>query len=230
HRHHTDLAPEVLGVGGDLLERIRGRTHQHRVHLHLMRADQPPELFRHRENDMEVRDRQQLRLPGLEPLLALEPIALRARTMATRVEHVALAPAGRAQDDLAPCPRGATAAERIDRVAMPLGHPLAVGLQVLGGKVPDDARHRRRHDASHVDDFLGSVLEHGDVSWPKGDDPHAQELDRSATRPSSWHWHCYRTARPSLMPRNRTTEGKGRLSTNTTWGARHVARSALRQQ
>ena len=85
YRGETDLGAEVLGVGGDLRERLGRGREQQAVDLGLVLVGDGADLRRQREHDVEVRHRQQLGLARLQPCLRRRPLALRAMPIAARV-------------------------------------------------------------------------------------------------------------------------------------------------
>ena len=70
-REKADVGAEMLGVGSHLKERLRGGTEEDRIDDLLVPQGEDGDLGRHREDDMEVGDREQLGLPLREPLRAL---------------------------------------------------------------------------------------------------------------------------------------------------------------
>ena len=78
HAQEADLRTEMLWVGGDGAQRLRGRPEQDVVDLGLVLERDGGDLVRHREHHVEVGHVEQLRLPVLEPLGPRETLALRA--------------------------------------------------------------------------------------------------------------------------------------------------------
>jgi hypothetical protein len=85
HRDEADRGAEMLGVGGDRAKRLRRGAEQDLVNHLRVAEGHGGELVGHGENDMEVLDRQQLRLSVGEPLGALELLALGAVPVAAGV-------------------------------------------------------------------------------------------------------------------------------------------------
>ena len=81
----ADLGPEVLGVGGDLLQGLRGGPEQQVVDDPRVLQGDRPERRREGEDDMEVLDREQLGRPRLDPPRRLGGLALGAVAVAARV-------------------------------------------------------------------------------------------------------------------------------------------------
>ena len=89
HSDKTDLGAEVLPVASDPAQRLRRRPEQDRVdRLLVLEGD----LGRRRwdcEDDVEIRDRQELGLPGRQPRGAGAALALRAMPVAAGIVGVA---------------------------------------------------------------------------------------------------------------------------------------------
>ena len=81
----ADLGPEVLRVGGDLLQGLGGGFEQEAVDLPRVLQRDRAERRRERKDDVMILDRQQFRLPGLHPLRGGGGLALGAVAVAARV-------------------------------------------------------------------------------------------------------------------------------------------------
>src|ERR1700689_4990599 len=86
HAEETNLGTEVLWVGGDLPQRLRGRLEQDVVDHGLVLEGDDLDLRRHGEHHVEVRHVEQFRLAVLEPLSPCETLALWATAITARVE------------------------------------------------------------------------------------------------------------------------------------------------
>jgi hypothetical protein len=85
HGDETDLGPEVLRVGGDRAQGLGGGAEQNAVdHLLILEGDLGHRR-RQREDDMEIRHRQQLGLARGEPFGAGLALALRAMPVAAGI-------------------------------------------------------------------------------------------------------------------------------------------------
>ena len=82
HRRDADLRAQMPGVGGDGGERLGGRAEQDRIDGGLVLEGDLGKRRGQREHDMEIRNRQQLGLPGRQPLGTRLPLALRAMAVA----------------------------------------------------------------------------------------------------------------------------------------------------
>src|SRR6266700_172164 len=82
---HAELGAEMPGVGRDGGERLRGRAEQDRIDRGLVLEGDVADRRRQREDDMEVRHRQQLSLPLREPLGPRQPLAFGTVTVAAGV-------------------------------------------------------------------------------------------------------------------------------------------------
>ena len=85
HGDHADLGAEMLGIGGDGAQRLGRRPEQDGVDHRLVLESDLGERRRQREDDMEVRHRQQLGLTGGEPFGARQTLALRAVPVAAGI-------------------------------------------------------------------------------------------------------------------------------------------------
>ena len=85
HRGHADLGAEMLGIGGDGGERLGRGAEQDRIDGGLVLEGDRADRRRQGEDDVEVRHRQQLGLPGREPLQPRQPLTLRAMAVAAGV-------------------------------------------------------------------------------------------------------------------------------------------------
>jgi len=85
HGEKTDLGAEMPRVCGDGTERLGGAPEQDGVDRLLVLEGDLGERRRQREHDVEIRNRQELCLPGRQPLGTRLPLALRAMAVATGV-------------------------------------------------------------------------------------------------------------------------------------------------
>ena len=79
------MRTEVPGIGGHLGNRLAGRFEQQAIHQPLVLQRQGRDLRGQREDEVEVRDRQELGLPPREPFGPRHRLALRTMPIATRV-------------------------------------------------------------------------------------------------------------------------------------------------
>ncbi len=85
-RQKADAGSEVFGIGPERQQRIRDRAEQSVVQRLLVELEERVEqLVGDGEDEVEVGHGQKLILALLEPLLAIEPLTLRAVAVATRV-------------------------------------------------------------------------------------------------------------------------------------------------
>lgn len=70
-REKANVGAEMLGVSSDLEERLRGGAEENRIDDLFVSQGESGDLGRHREDDMEVGDREKLRFPLREPCCAL---------------------------------------------------------------------------------------------------------------------------------------------------------------
>ena len=81
----AELGAEMPGIGRDGGERLGGRAEQDRIDRSLVLEGDLADRRRQREDDMEVRHRQQLGLPLREPLGPRQPLAFGTVTIAAGV-------------------------------------------------------------------------------------------------------------------------------------------------
>jgi hypothetical protein len=84
HGEEADGSAEMSGIGGDGEQSFGSGLKQDGIDLFLVLKRQATDLLRKREHDMEIRNRQQLRLPFGEPLSAGRGLALGATAIAAR--------------------------------------------------------------------------------------------------------------------------------------------------
>ena len=87
HAEETDLRAEVLWLGGDLTQRLRGRLEQDVVDHGLVLEGDDLDLRRHGEHHVEVGRVEQFRSTVLEPLGSCEALALWTIAVATCNGH-----------------------------------------------------------------------------------------------------------------------------------------------
>ena len=87
YKRQADGGAEVCGIGGDGEQSFRSGLKQNGVNLPRVLKRQSADLLRKREHDVEVRNRQELRLPLGEPLGSGRGLALWAAPIPTRVEY-----------------------------------------------------------------------------------------------------------------------------------------------
>jgi hypothetical protein len=86
HGQQADLCgAQVPGIGGDFRQRFAGRLEEHPVELAFVLKRQRRDLRGQREDDVEIRDRQQFRFPLREPRGAGHRLTLGTMAVAARV-------------------------------------------------------------------------------------------------------------------------------------------------
>lgn len=116
----TNLGTEVLWVGGDLPQRLRGRLEQDVVDHGLVLEGDDLDLRRHGEHHVEVGHVEQFRPTVLEPFSSCETLTLRATAITARVERDPLMAAIAAPLDVT-AESGGTATPNRDHGAPPGG-------------------------------------------------------------------------------------------------------------
>src|SRR5258705_11684203 len=89
-------------IGGDLTERGGARLKEPGVQARTIAIGQRQQRMREREDDVHVRDVEELLLTSVEPALARLRLTLRTVPIATRVIGDGLMPAGTAGGDVSP--------------------------------------------------------------------------------------------------------------------------------
>jgi hypothetical protein len=82
---HAGLGAEMSRVGADDVDRLRGRLEQDIVDERLDLESDRSDRRRHGEDDVEIRNRQELGATIGEPLRAREPLALRTMSIAAAI-------------------------------------------------------------------------------------------------------------------------------------------------
>jgi hypothetical protein len=104
-----DLGAQMSGIGRDLAEGRRARLEQPGVQAGPIPMAERQERMRQREDDVHIRDVEQVALAGAEPALARLRLTLRAVPVATRVIGDGLMSAGTAGVDVSAECSGPTA-------------------------------------------------------------------------------------------------------------------------
>ena len=86
----ADLGAQMLGIGGDGLQRFGGGAEENAIDHLLVLVGDRGNLFRHRKDDMEVRAVEKFGLAMLDPLCAGQRLTFWAVSIAAGVEAVAL--------------------------------------------------------------------------------------------------------------------------------------------
>ena len=97
----ADLCAQMLGVGGDAAQRLRGGSEQDVVNRSLVLERDDSDQLRHCEHHVEVGHLEQFRLAVRQPLGAGKALTLRAASIAAAVVRYALMAAVAAALDMA---------------------------------------------------------------------------------------------------------------------------------
>ena len=129
HHEPANSGAEAFRIRRDPQQRLRGRPKQEVVDDALVGERQARQRLRHREDDMDVADGQELRFPGRHPgvprggqapgTMAVPAAVVREGRLRTLLTSIAV-PTER---------RGAALRDRAEHTAMRPGHPGVVGLQ-----------------------------------------------------------------------------------------------------
>src|SRR5215207_4850867 len=92
HGGGADAGAEVLGIGGDGEQRLGCGAEQQVVDHRLVLVGDRSDLGGQGEDQVEVANRQQIGLAGVEPVLRRRTLALGAMAVATRVYEIWLWP------------------------------------------------------------------------------------------------------------------------------------------
>ena len=109
---HPDLGAQMSGIGRDLAEGRRARLEQPGVQADTIPIAERQERMRQREDDVHIRDVEQVTLAGVEPALSRLRLALRAVPIAARVIGDGLVSAGVTPIEMTTQCGGATARDR----------------------------------------------------------------------------------------------------------------------
>ncbi len=114
HRQHGDGAADVTRIAGEFDDRGGGRLHQHAIAITLIGPQHFAQFGGHGDGDVEIRHRQHLRLPVLEPFLGLRSVTLGTTAVAAGMIREHLGVACIAAPDLATECRGAAVEDVFD--------------------------------------------------------------------------------------------------------------------
>jgi hypothetical protein len=135
---------EALGIGGDLEQRGGGGAKQQVVHDALVAQCEPGQRLRHREDDVDVPDRQELLLPRRHPRVSGGGEALWAMAVPTAVVREGRLRALLAAIAVAAERRGAALRDGLEHAPMLPGHPGAVRFQEAIAVLAHDVGHLER--------------------------------------------------------------------------------------
>ena len=144
HADHASLGAEVLGIGADGAHRLGRRLEQDVVDDGLVLKGDRGDWRRHGEHDMEVWDRQQLRLPVGEPLRPSQALAFGAMPVPAAIVGDADLAAVGTPLGMAAEHRRAASLDSAHDATLPVGQGRGV-LGAIGGAVAaEDIRHLER--------------------------------------------------------------------------------------
>ena len=129
HQQPANGRSQSFRIRGDLEQRLRGGTKQEVVHDALVAEREARQRLRHRENEVDVAHRQELRLPRGDPR-----VPCRGQTLGTMPIPAAVVGEGRLRTLLTAIAmpaerRGAALRDRAEHTPMLPGDPRAVGVQ-----------------------------------------------------------------------------------------------------
>src|SRR4051794_37639888 len=142
--HQPDLGAEMPGIGSDDAQRLGGGREQDAVDDGLIVERDLSDRRRHREDDVEVRYRQQLGLSVGEPLSTRQPLALRAVPVAAGIVGDAKLAAAVALFDMTAQRCRAAGFDGAHDPALALTQMAGMGLTVSGTVAAEDIRHLQR--------------------------------------------------------------------------------------
>ena len=134
----ADLGTQVLRIGGDRAQGLRGCLEQHVVQQRLVLIRDGLDGLRHGEHHVEVFDRPQFGAAILQPLRARQRLALRAVSVAAAVERDALVAAGVALLDMPAQRRGAAALDGAHHAQLRAAECAGVIATVLRADLAED--------------------------------------------------------------------------------------------
>ena len=137
----ADLGPEVLGVGGDLLQGLGGGPEQQAVdHARVLQGDRA-ERRGQGEDEVEVLDGQEFRLAGLHPVGGGGGLTLGAVAVAAGVVGDLPVPAPVALLDVPAQRRGPAGGDVVQGAALLGREPVAVAIEEGVAVSPEDVGH-----------------------------------------------------------------------------------------
>jgi len=164
--HQPDLGAEMPGIGSDDAQRLGGDGEQDAIDHGLIVESDLCDRRRHREDDVEVRHRQQLGLSVGQPFSTRQPLALRAVSVAAGIVGDAKPATVVALLDMtAQCCRAADF-DGAHNTALAAAQMAGMGLTVSGPVAAEDIRHLQR--AAHAIDginVLSAIVRRLDNTW-----------------------------------------------------------------
>ena len=139
-----DLGAEMPGIGSDDAQRLGGGGEQDAIDDGLIVESDLGDRRRHREDDVEVRHRQQLGLSVGQPLSTRQPLALRAVPVAAGIIGDAKLAAAVALLDMTAQRGRAAGFDGAHNTALTAAQMAGMGLTVSGTVAAEDIRHLQR--------------------------------------------------------------------------------------
>ena len=144
------VAAQALRIRGDLLQRLRGRLKEEVVHHAFVDERETRERLRHREDDVDVADGQQLLLASRDPRVPRRGQTLRAMPVAAAVVREGRVCALLTAIAVPAERRGAALGDRPEDAPMLPGDPRVVGVQKAIAVLA--------HDVGHLEGWPGHRL------------------------------------------------------------------------
>src|SRR5215831_12991221 len=144
HGKEADLSAEMFGIRRNLEQGLGGGVEQKIVEDLLVDQGQTPEMMRDREDDVNIRDRQQFALPGSNPTVARPTLTLGAMAIATTIKGEGAIAAARTLVTMSAQCRGATACDGQEHFAMAPVNPAATGADKAIALCANDIGHLQR--------------------------------------------------------------------------------------
>ncbi len=159
HGDEANLGSEMLRVGRDPAQRLGCRPEQDGIDRGFVLERDLGDERRQREDDVEVRYRQQLGLPGSEPVGARLPLALRAVAVPAGVVGAADEPARCADLGMTAQFRRSAQLDRAHHAALDAPEMAPVGLTISVAVAAEDIRQlqSRGHGAASGGDQTGGT-------------------------------------------------------------------------
>jgi hypothetical protein len=137
----ADLGPEVLGVGGDLLQGLGGGAEEQAVATARgLQGDRVERRWRSGD-EVEILDGEEFRLAGLHPFGGVVGLELGAMAVAAGVVGYLSVPAPVALLDVSAQLGGPAGGDVVRDAPLPLGEPTAVPFEEWAGLPPEDVGH-----------------------------------------------------------------------------------------
>ena len=151
--NEAKLTADMLGIGGDGLQRLGHGVEQNGVDQRLVLVSYRRDLGWQGEHDVEIWHRQQIGLTGGQPLIARTTLAFGAMPVAARIiSNTGVGAVGAGLDMATEC-RGPAQLDRRHHAALDAPEMSVMGSTIARPMAAEDIRHLKRgmhHPATHI--------------------------------------------------------------------------------